>query len=152
MVVPHDLLRAATTLKALIDNGSSWLEQAVLARLIESGSLSNHLKRLRSTYRVRRDAVRSAIASYFGEAILRGASGGTHMLWKLPNHCANAAQLQQAVRIEGIGIYPLSAETVSHEEALSGFERQVLLGYVHLKPAQIEEGFSIIASASAKPR
>jgi GntR family transcriptional regulator/MocR family aminotransferase len=152
MVVPRDLLRAATTLKALLDNGSSWLEQATLARFIESGSLSSHLKRLRNTSRVRRDALRGSIEKYFGEANLRGESGGTHMLWALPDQYPSAAQLRQVASSVGVGIHPLRSETVLYEESLPDFERHVLLGYVHLKPAQIEEGFTLLASARAKPR
>jgi GntR family transcriptional regulator/MocR family aminotransferase len=128
------------------------LEQAALARFIESGSLLNHLKRLRNTCRVRRDALKCSIETNFGEANLRGNSGGTHMLWSLPDHCPTAAQLQQVARSVGVGIHPLHSATVLYGELLPGYERHVLLGYVHLKPAQIEEGFSVIATALAKAR
>jgi GntR family transcriptional regulator/MocR family aminotransferase len=149
MVVPRDLMSAATTLKALIDNGSSWLEQAALARLIESGSLSKHLKRLRNTSRIRRDALRSSIERNFGAANLRGESGGTHVLWALPDDCPNAVQLQQLARSVGVGIHPLDSGTVLYADSLARSDRQVLLGYVHLKPAQIQEGFALIAGALA---
>jgi GntR family transcriptional regulator/MocR family aminotransferase len=152
MVVPRDLLRAATTLKALIDNGSSWLEQATLARFIESGSLSSHLKRLRNTCRVRRDALRCSIEKYFGEANLRGEAGGTHMLWALPGRYPSAAQLRQVASSVGIGLHPLRSEAVLYEESVPDFERHVLLGYVHLKPIQIEEGLTLVAGALAKSR
>ena len=152
MVVPPDLLRAATTLKALIDNGASWLEQAALAQFIESGSLSSHLKRLRNTYRVRRDALKASIERCFGEANLRGDSGGAHMLWALPSRCPGAAQLQHVARSVGVGMHPLQSGAVLYGESQPDFERRVLLGYVHLKPAQIEEGFNLIASALAKSR
>ena len=149
MVVPRDLLHAATTLKALIDNGSPWLEQATLAQFIRNGSLASHLKRLRGTYQVRRDAVKSAITKHFGEAIVFGDAGGTHMLWELPTACPPALELEQKARAAGVGIHPLQSRTVLHEDALPGFQRRVLLGYVHLTPDQIEEGFARIANALA---
>jgi GntR family transcriptional regulator/MocR family aminotransferase len=152
MVVPSDLLRAATTLKALIDNGSPWLEQATLAQFIRNGSLVNHLKRLRNTYQCRRDAVKLSIGKHFGEVLVHGDAGGTHMLWELPGQCPTAAELQQVARGAGISIHPLQTGTVLYAESLAAFERRVLLGYVHLTPAQIEEGFARIASALAKNR
>jgi GntR family transcriptional regulator / MocR family aminotransferase len=107
MVLPRDLVPAATTLKALIDNGSPWLEQATLAQLIRNGSLANHLKRLRNTYQDRRDAVKSCIEKHFGEVAVTGDAGGTHMLWELPSECPSAAELQQVARGAGVGIHPL---------------------------------------------
>jgi len=147
MAIPRDLLRAATTLKALIDNGSPWLEQATLAQFIRNGSLANHLRRLRNTYQGRRDAVKSSIEKHFGEVVVSGDAGGTHMLWELPSQCPPAAELQQTARGAGVGIHPLRSGTVLHEDALPGFERRVLLGYVHLTPAQIDQGFARIADA-----
>jgi GntR family transcriptional regulator/MocR family aminotransferase len=152
VIVPPDLLRAATTLKALIDNGLPWLEQATLAQFIRNGSLVNHLKRLRTTCKVRRDAVKSSIEKHFGEVVVRGDAGGTHMLWELPARCPPAADLRQTARGAGVGIHPLQSGTVLHENLLPGFERRVLLGYVHLTPPQIEEGFARIANALAKNR
>src|SRR3979411_541513 len=104
MVVPRDLLRPATTLKALIDNGSPWLEQATLAQFIRNGSLTAHLKRLRNTYQGRRDAVKTCIEKHFGEVTVGGDAAGTHMLWKLPGRGPPAAACPQTVRSEAVGI------------------------------------------------
>jgi GntR family transcriptional regulator/MocR family aminotransferase len=152
MVLPRDLVPAATTLKALIDNGSPWLEQATLAQFVRNGSLATHLKRLRNTYQGRRDAVKSSIEKHFGEVAVTGDAGGTHMLWELPGECPSAAELQQTARGAGVGIHPLQSGTVLHADSLPGFERRVLLGYVHLTPSQIDEGFARIANALKKNR
>jgi GntR family transcriptional regulator/MocR family aminotransferase len=150
MVVPRDLIHAATTLKALIDNGSPWLEQATLAQFIRNGSLVNHLKRVRNTYQNRRDAAKSSIRKHFGEAAVSGDEGGTHMLWRLPDGSPPALELRQKARHAGVGIHPLESGTVLHEDSFPGFERRVLLGYVHLTPAQIDEGFARIAGELAR--
>ena len=75
MVLPRNLIHAATTLKGLIDNGSPWLEQATLAQFIKNGSLATQLKRVRQTYLRRRDAVLGALRFEFGEAIATGDRG-----------------------------------------------------------------------------
>jgi GntR family transcriptional regulator/MocR family aminotransferase len=74
------------------------------------------------------------------------------MLWTLPDHCPSAAQLQQVARSVGVGIHPLNSGSVLYGDLLPGFERHALLGYVHLNPAEIEEGIELIAGALAKPR
>ena len=149
MVVPRDLLNAAKTLKALIDNGSPWLEQATLAQFLKNGSLTSHLKRLRNTYRDRRDTVKSSIERHFGKISITGDAAGTHMLWQLPQELPSAVELQQIARGAGVGIHPLRSGAVLYEEALADYERRVLLGYVHLTPTQIDEGFARIAGALA---
>jgi GntR family transcriptional regulator / MocR family aminotransferase len=149
MVVPADLLSAATTLKALIDNGSPWLEQAAMAQFIQNGSLTAHLKRLRNTYRSRRDAVRSSIRRHFGEATISGYEAGTHMLWTLPATCPPASDLQRLARRAEVGLHPLQAGTVLYADILPGYEHRILLGYVHLQPERIEEGFGRIADILA---
>jgi GntR family transcriptional regulator / MocR family aminotransferase len=149
MVVPRKLLNAARTLKALMDNGSPWLEQATLAQFIKSGSLTNHLKRLRNTHLDRRDAVRSSIKRHFGRVNVVGDAAGTHMLLELTEELPSAAELQRIARSTGVGIYPLRSGGVLYEEAVAGFERRVLLGYVHLSPTQTDEGLTRVASAVA---
>ena len=140
MVVPRKLMRAAKTLKALIDNGSPWLEQATLAAFIGTGNLTKHIKRLRHTYQSRRDAVRSASASLFPGASLTGAEGGTHMLWRLPADGSSAIHLAAAARPLGIGLHSLEDSAI-FQDHLAGWERCIVLGYAHLNEAQIEEGF-----------
>jgi DNA-binding transcriptional MocR family regulator len=74
------------------------------------------------------------------------------MRWELPEQFPPAEELARIARSAGVGIHPLRSGTVLHGEALIGFERRVLLGYVHLTPAQIHEGFARIAGAIAKGR
>jgi GntR family transcriptional regulator / MocR family aminotransferase len=96
--------------------------------------------------------VKLSIEKQFGEVAMSGDAGGTHLLWALPSHCPTAGELQQMARAVGVGIHPLRSETVLFEEALPGFERRVLLGYVHLTPAQIGDGFSRLANALPNDR
>ncbi|WP_426437111.1 PLP-dependent aminotransferase family protein [Bradyrhizobium genosp. P] len=152
MIVPRDLLNVTRTLKALIDNGSPWLEQATLAQFMKNGSLTSHLKRLRNTYRDRRDQVRSSIEKHFGATRLTGDAAGTHMLWSLPDQLPDATELKAIARSAGVGVHGLRSEAVLHEEMLDNHERRVLLGYVHLTPTQIDEGFTRMAGALAGKR
>ena len=145
MILPDDLIRAAATLKGLIDNGCPWLEQATLAQFIRNGSLASQLKRVRQTYMRRRDAVIEALGAHFGEARMSGTEGGTHMLWRLPDALGNATDLQRHARTIGVGLHPLEEGAVLHHQAFPNADRNVVLGYTHLTETQIMEGFAKIA-------
>ena len=47
----------AASVKSLLNNGHSWLDQAALAEFIRSGAFAHHLHRIRLVYRSRRDAL-----------------------------------------------------------------------------------------------
>ena len=148
MIVPRDLLNAATTLKGLIDNGCPWLEQATLAQFMRSGSLGAQLKRVRQTYMNRRDALISSIRSHFGETKITGVEGGTHVLWRIPEHAGTAAELQRCARSVGVGLHPLDQAAVLFHHALDDGERSMVLGYTHLSEGQIAEGIARVAKVA----
>lgn len=150
MVLPRDLIRAATTLKGLIDNGSPWLEQATLAQFIRDGSLVTHLKRLRHSYRLRRDALLGALHRRFGPARISGVEAGMHIMWRLPPGMPAAEGVRTRARAEGVGVYPLADSPAHLFEQLDGNERALLLGYTHLPEARIEEGIAALAAALSK--
>ena len=102
MVVPAHLADAVRTMKTLLNNGSPWLEQAVLADMMRSGSYAAHLSRVRPHYRARRDALLAALHRYFGLVEVSGESGGLHVFWQLPADAPDAATVEvQARRAAG---------------------------------------------------
>jgi GntR family transcriptional regulator/MocR family aminotransferase len=147
LVVPLELAPAAIAVKALLDNGSPWLEQMVLAEFIISGEYDRHLRRVRKTYLERRDCLISALRAHFGDVQLAGVDAGTHLAWLLPPSLPPAATIQEAARLRGIGVY-----TVLDNPITTPFERRyadntLLLGYSSLEPHQIRDGIAGIASA-----
>lgn len=147
VVVPRELIRAATTIKALIDNGLPWLEQATLAQFIRDGSLVNHLKRIRHTYRSRRDALIRALHSHFGDVQISGAESGLHLVWSLPLEFPPAQEFQLMARSRGVGVYPLQDSPACFYDHMERRDRLLLLGYASLAEAQIEQGVARLAAA-----
>lgn len=147
VVVPRDLIRAATTIKALTDNGLPWLEQATLAGFIRDGSLVNHLKRIRYTYRRRRDALIRALHSHFGDVEISGAESGMHLVWRLPRDLWPAHELQMTARSSGVGVYSLQDSPTHLYEHMEDRDRILLLGYTSLTEEQIEQGVARLAAA-----
>jgi GntR family transcriptional regulator/MocR family aminotransferase len=147
VVVPRELIRAATTIKALIDNGLPWLEQATLAQFIRDGSLVNHLKRIRHTYRSRRDILIRALHSHFGDVQISGAESGIHLVWSLPLGFPSAHEFQLMARSRGVGVYPLQDSPACFYDHMERRDRLLLLGYSSLTEAQIEQGVARLAAA-----
>ena len=147
MVVPENLLRPATTIKALIDNGLPWLEQAALVQFMREGSFLHHLKRVRSVYRDRRDALLGGLARHFPEGRVSGAQCGSHVAWWLPPTLPSAAEVRELARAYGVGVYPLGDSPSWFYEALSGRRHVLLLGYTRLEDRQIEAAVDRLAAA-----
>jgi len=142
LVLPRDLVEPAQTIKALLDNGHAWLDQATLADFISSGSYAKHLRRIRHTYRKRRDCLINALQRHFGNVQLTGSEGGMHIIWHLPNDFPNAIEVQKIAEEGGVGVYALeaSAAICLHGDTCS--QRALILGYSSLSESDIEKGIA----------
>ncbi|MBA3588244.1 PLP-dependent aminotransferase family protein [Methylibium sp.] len=149
MVVPRDLIRPALTIKSLMDNGLPWLEQAALAQFMREGSWETHVKKLRHTYELRRNALLEALRAELPGAAVSGAEAGTHVYLTLPAGAPRAALVQQACRALGVGVYPLADSPAWLYEHLADHERGLLMGYTHLSEAQIRRGIAVLGTALA---
>ena len=147
MVVPRDLIRSASIIRALTDNGAPWLEQATLAAFIREGSLANHLKRIRHTYRGRRDALTRALHRHFGEVEISGAECGEHVVWHLPRDLPPSQDVQAIARDHGVGVHSLRDSPAYLYEQMEDRDRILLLGYPSLTEEQIEQGVARLAAA-----
>ncbi len=145
MVVPKPLQKNAVAVKRLLDNGSSWLEQAVLTEFLDGGSYQQHLRRIRQTYRVRRDCLVNALHEHFGDVHLSGLNGGMHIMWHLPDHFPTARALEQMAQAEGVGIYSLDSAPVFDYGNCPYTDRSVILGFSSLTEAHIRAGAGRIA-------
>jgi GntR family transcriptional regulator / MocR family aminotransferase len=151
VVVPRELIRPAVTIKALMDNGLSWLEQAALAQFIRNGSLETHVRRLRHTNEGRRNALLGALRRHLGDVVVSGAEAGTHLFVTLPRHGPPAREVQRAAREVGVGIYPLEDSPAWLFQHMPDHERSLVLGYTHLTEGQIRDGIALLASAIGRP-
>jgi GntR family transcriptional regulator/MocR family aminotransferase len=147
VVVPPHLVEVATTVKALLDNGHPWLEQAILAEFIERGHFEHHLRRLRKACMLRRDALRNAILEHFPGSRVTGFEGGMHLVWQLPNDGADATTLQGAGARAGVGVYPLAQAHAHLYGNPTPYARTLALGYAALSEGEIRSGIRALARA-----
>ena len=146
-IFPEHLVDAAATAKALLDNGQVWLEQAALARFMQSGGFIRYLRRSQQHYFSRRNALISRMRERFGDIDLLGTEAGTHIAWRLPPPLGPAHSVKAIARTRNIGIYTVQSGG-GHEYDGSQFETGwILLGYASLSEDQIRAGIDRLEEA-----
>lgn len=147
LVVPDELVKPAKVAKALMDNGHSWLDQAVLRDFIISGAYVKHLRRIRRIYLSRRDCLVEALRRHFGDVQLSGLEGGMHLVWHLPESLPKSEEVQKIAQDVGIGVYSLSGAAAHDFDNRYYRERALMFGYSSTSEEQICEGIARLAMA-----
>jgi GntR family transcriptional regulator/MocR family aminotransferase len=146
-IFPESLAESAVTAKALLDNGHVWLEQAALARFISGGSFARHVRRLRQSWKSRRDTLLERLFLRFGKLEQMGIEAGTHVALKIPQGPWKARDIKDAARTTNVGVYTAQSGG-GHEYGTSHFDADwLLLGYASLSESQIEIGVDRLAYA-----
>lgn len=141
MVVPPMLVsRFTQTLRELVHRGHP-AEQLAMADFIDSGLFARHLRRMRTLYAHRRDALRSALARHLGTSLaVRASPGGMHLSSDLllPLRDVDIARVASG---SGLLLQPLSSYRVGDGKMYNGF----VLGYSGLRETVIEEAAELLA-------
>ena len=147
LVAPPELVDTFRAAKSVLSGGQPWLEQSALAEMIDSGSYSAHLARLRVHYRESRDCLLLALQRFFGEVAITGANAGQHVLWHLPAGVPDAATMEAWARRARVGVYSLGAANAAETPPSRLTRRGLVLGYGALSQRQIEQGIARLADA-----
>jgi GntR family transcriptional regulator/MocR family aminotransferase len=143
LVPPARLHADLVEAKHAADLGSPALPQLVLARLIATGELEQHIRTVRKRQRLRRDALLGALHEQLPEARVQGVPAGLHLLITFPDRAGTVDDVDLAERIHraGVLVHPLS------------WHRQrpgppgLVLGYAAHTPDQLREAARRIARA-----
>jgi GntR family transcriptional regulator/MocR family aminotransferase len=147
LAVPVELAETAIDVKAILNAGQSWLDQAVLADFISSGSFARHLNQTRMVYRARRNCLLGTLREHFGEINVSGHQGGMHVMWHLPDSFPDAAAVQATALNHGVGVYALRSAAAFDFAPTPYSERSLVLGYPALPEEQIREAIARVARA-----
>jgi GntR family transcriptional regulator / MocR family aminotransferase len=132
LVVPSQLVERVTAEKMLADRGTSRIDQLAFADFLARGELDRHLRRMRATYRARRDALVAAVSEHLPDAEILGIAAGLHATVRLPD--ADEDVLRSAAADRRIAF-----ETMRDYEAGDG---TLLLGYAPLPEPTIRAGIA----------
>ncbi len=107
-IVPAPLVPAFVRLRTLADRGTDAFTQATLAEFMRQGLLSPHIRKMRTEYARRREALLAAMARFAPSAVALAAPGGLHMVARLPDDMDEAAAVR-ACRMRDLAVAPLRA-------------------------------------------
>jgi GntR family transcriptional regulator/MocR family aminotransferase len=139
MVCPPSLVEAVTEEKRLADRGSPVLDQLTVARLIESGRYDRHLRRMRTVYAGRRDALVDALGRHAPAIELSGLAAGFHAAAHLPGWVDEQAVVA-AARDRSVGLYGMSA----YRSTGATTPPRLVLGFGNLGERAIQAGIAAV--------
>jgi GntR family transcriptional regulator / MocR family aminotransferase len=120
---------------------SEALGQLTLARFIDDGALTRHLRRVRPIYRARRDRLSAALATHMPHATPAGAAAGLHLFVLLPHdvceHEVVAAAHERGIYVEG---------AARHWADPKQAPPAILIGYGTLHEDAIERNVAVLAA------
>jgi GntR family transcriptional regulator / MocR family aminotransferase len=133
-VVPPALVEDVADAKLLADSGSPQLDQLALARFIDGGDLDRHLRRMRLSYRRRRDLLVAGLAEHLPRLRIEGIPAGLRVTARLP---------------DDVALGPLLARAWESGVALYGFEHggvaRLMLGYAKLAEPSVAPAVRALA-------
>jgi GntR family transcriptional regulator/MocR family aminotransferase len=141
IVLPRSIVGDVVREKLLDDMGSTLFEQLALARFIDSGGLTRHLRRVRPIYRRRRDAALTALTTSLPGATPTGIAAGLHVYVQLPSWC-DEASLTETARRQGLLIEGASWHWSDPQSAPPA----LVLGYGAIDEPAIRDGLVMLGS------
>jgi GntR family transcriptional regulator / MocR family aminotransferase len=143
LIPPRALLPDLAAAKHASDLGSPALPQLVLARLIATGELEQHIRLVRKRQRGRRDALLAAVREHLPQARVQGIAAGLHLLITFPELAGRVDDAELAERIgrAGVLVHPLSLH--AFRPGVPG----LVLGYAVHTTGQLHDAVRRIADA-----
>jgi GntR family transcriptional regulator/MocR family aminotransferase len=138
------------TEKYLSCRGVPQLDQAALARLIETGRFDRHLRKVRDGYRQRRDVLVSAVAECMPGATISGLDAGHHALLRLPAGVDEERVVADArtagIAVRGLGDYRVTPDDETPRDVVPA---ALVIGFGNVTTRQIREGIVVLGELVA---
>jgi GntR family transcriptional regulator/MocR family aminotransferase len=140
MVVPESLVDTFVSARALVDRHPPGLEQAIVAEFLAEGHFARHVRRMRTLYAERQEALVLALGRELGGAIEASpAEAGMNLTAWLRGNASDLELSNKAAQV-GVVVTPVSAYALGVKPR-SG----LLLGYAAFTTRQIREGVRKLA-------
>ncbi|WP_030796117.1 PLP-dependent aminotransferase family protein [Streptomyces sp. NRRL S-337] len=146
LLCPPALAEPVTALKQRADRGSPTLDQLALAKLIESGRYDRQLRRMRTVYAARRDALVTALAAHAPGVAVTGLAAGFHAVAHLTPG-TDEQTLIAAARTRSVGLHGMSACRSTGASAPA----QLVLGFGDLGERTITDAIAAVGDLLGGP-
>jgi GntR family transcriptional regulator / MocR family aminotransferase len=118
----------------------SRFDQEIIKRFMKKGYWEKHINKMRIVYNKKRNALVSALSTYFPDSIkIVGQDSGLHLLVRPNNGMTEKELIEQAAKYS-INVYPASAYGYSDDQT-------VLLGFAVLSEEEIQKAVCLLAKA-----
>ena len=130
LVLPEELVEAFNNIILSRSAGASTFEQRVIATFMREGYFARHLKRMRSLYAARRQALAEALSAVFGERLAVDLEpGGMHLVARVGGGVRDT-DLARKAQAAGFAIDALSSRVIRYRR-----EGGLLLGFTNIPEA-----------------
>src|SRR5262249_45174584 len=141
VIVPVDLVQHLQAIRRAADLHPPMLEQMALADFIRDGHYASHLRRMRSIYRERLEALEAAAAALCAGALrLRSIHTGLHAVADLDD--VDEERVCEEARARGIEVAPLRTYYLRRRTA-----NGLLLGFASTPADTLRRGVERLAAA-----
>jgi GntR family transcriptional regulator/MocR family aminotransferase len=141
LVVPAELADDAVRVKHLLDVCSPPVTQLALAHFVRSGEYDRQVRRARTIYRRRRDALLAALDRKLPGFEIEGIAAGIHVVLRLPPGVDDRLVASEAER-DGVRVVPLSTYRLNRSQ-----EGGLVLGYGRIHEDALDAAVSALAHA-----
>lgn len=135
MVLPQSLVHPIARAKWLTDRQSPLIEQCALADFINEGHLERHIRRMRTLYAQRRQALVNAFDKYLsGRVTMLGDDAGMHLMVRFTTQLSEQELIDRAATrgVELTSAREYYVDTPYNNEFIFGYsnltERQIRIG------------------------
>ncbi len=142
LVLPRSLLSDYRRMFQDYCASVSLLEQITLAKFMELGHWERHIRRMRTIYKKKHDALLQAVEHHFGPRVeIMGQGAGLHVVLQLLANNLDETELIGKAQEKGIGLFPFSVTRVTdHPDSL-----KLLLGFGGMTASEIEQGVALLS-------
>jgi len=141
MVLPYGLLTVYRKLFRDYSTNISLLDQRTLYKFMQQGYWERHLRKMRTVYKKKHDALIESIHHYFGsKANIIGQGAGLHIVLELVGNSRNEEELMNRAQESGIRLLPLSSTYLEN----SVHNPRIMLGFGSMSSHEIDRGIELL--------
>lgn len=143
MALPDELLTRYKQQFQTFESTTSVLSQLAMAKFMEEGEWSRHIKRMRLVYKRKMQCLVRALQKHFGSRItIIGEQSGLYVLIKMHDHRPEQWFIDRAAEF-GVKVYPTSIYDVHVRQG----EPVLQLGFSAIRCEDIERGVEVLEEA-----
>lgn len=144
MVLPRPFLTRYRKLFSNYFATVSLLEQRALCKFMEQGYWERHLRKMRTIYKKKHDALLQAIDRQFGSRVtILGQGAGLHVVLELVENSLDEEELISRAQEQKVRLIPLSNAYLCTND----YHSKIMLGFGGMNPPEIDQGVKLLCQA-----